>query len=513
MNINRLDNRRLIGRTGKWVTAFVLSVAAPGAAEAVAGTLYVDVGNSACSNSGSGTASAPYCSISAAASKVAAGDTVHVGAGNYPEKVTIKKSGTSSTPIVFEAESGVNVGSGQSIGFDLTGVQWVTVRGFGIAGTTTEGIRTQLSSNVTLDGNRIRDTGARGIYARDCVDCTLKDNDIAQSSSYGIYVYNGIGVKITGGKVSYAGLPISGQTRKGVYFYNSANSTISNVEAHHNTDSGIYVSSSSTGIQVYRNICYGNARGYTRAAPGIEIRTVTDNVVWGNLSFANEDSGIQLYTGADSNLVIANISYLNGDHGIDTKDSANVRLIGNSIYGNDTSGINVEGTSPGAMIKNNISVDNGIDSDRTRGNIRVDSTSIAGADMDFNLVNLTNPSGQTMYTWGSTKYATLDALRKKVPTVELNGLQAAPGWVNAPYPIPSSLPPVQTPGDPPPANLRLAANSIAINSANASVNLCPGGQPARDAAGFQRSAVDRGALEYFSSLPDPANGSFACNGD
>ena len=504
----RLNAQRLAG-----ISALILACVSATAGGAVAGTLYVDSGNAACSNNGQGSSAVPFCTIGAAAGKAAAGDTVHVNAGSYPEKVTIKKSGTSSAPLVFEADANVSVGSGQAIAFDLNGVQWVTIRGFRVTGTTSEGIRAQVSSNVTLDSNQVSNTGARGIYVANGTDCILKNNKIDQTVSYGIYISNGLGVKITGGEISRAGQPVSGATRKGVYFYNSNASSISNATVHHNSDSGIYVSSSSTGIQVARNISYGNARGYTRAAPGIEIRTVTNNLVWGNLTFANEDSGIQLYTGANDNLVIANISYLNGDHGIDTKESTGVQLIGNSIYGNDTAGINVEGASTNATIKNNVSVDNGINSARTRGNIRVDSDSIAGTQMNFNLVNLTAPAGQTMYTWGSTKYATLADLRNAVPTVEANGIQAVPGWASVPYPIPDDLPPNQNPGDSPPADLHLISTSIAINSADPSANLCPGGQAARDAAGFQRPAVDRGALEFFSQPPDSASASFSCSGE
>lgn len=506
----RLNAQRLAG-----ISVLILACVSVTAGGAAAGTLYVDGGNAACANNGQGSSTVPFCTIGAAAGKAKAGDTVHVNAGSYPEKVTIKKSGTSSAPLVFEADQadpGVTVGSGQTIAFDLNGADWVTIRGFRIVGTTSEGIRVQLSSNFTLDANRISNTGARGIYVANGTDCTLKDNKIDQTVSYGIYISNGLGVKITGGEISRAGQPISGATRKGVYFYNSNASSISNSIIHHNSDSGIYVSSSSTGIQVARNISYGNARGYTRAAPGIEIRTVINNLVWGNLTFANEDSGIQLYTGANDNLVIANVSYLNGDHGIDTKDSTGVKLIGNSIYGNDTSGINVEGSSSNATIKNNISVDNGINSTRTRGNIRVDSDSIAGTQMNFNLVNLTAAAGQTMYTWGSTKYATLVDLRNAVPTVETNGIQQPPGWTSLP-PIPDNLPPDQYSVNPPPADLHLTDGSVAISAADPSVNLCPGGQAARDADGFLREAVDRGAFEFFSQPPDPAGASFSCSGD
>src|SRR6476469_4495973 len=64
-------------------------------------TLFVDNGNSACSNSGPGSSATPFCTISAGAAKAVAGQTVQVAAGTYPEAVTVPRSGTASAPIFF----------------------------------------------------------------------------------------------------------------------------------------------------------------------------------------------------------------------------------------------------------------------------------------------------------------------------------------------------------------------------------------------------------------------------
>src|SRR5205814_463044 len=74
----------------------------------------------------------------------------------------------------------------------------------------------------------------------------------------------------------------------------------------------------------------------------------------------NEDSGLQFYPGGDNNLATLNVSYDNGDHGIDDLNVTGGRLIGNTIYHNCTSGINVEGTSGNYLVENNISVDNAV---------------------------------------------------------------------------------------------------------------------------------------------------------
>ena len=70
-----------------------------------------------------------------------------------------------------------------------------------------------------------------------------------------------------------------------------------------------------------------------------------------------------------------NLVYDNGDHGLDCLGSAGDRVIGNTVVGNATAGINVEGGCSGAVVADNISVDNAIGSTRTIGNIRLDEES------------------------------------------------------------------------------------------------------------------------------------------
>ena len=56
------------------------------------------------------------------------------------------------------------------------------------------------------------------------------------------------------------------------------------------------------------------------------------------------------------------------------------------------------------MLANNVSVDNGINSPRTVGNLRVDSTSITGATLDYDLVFL---FVQATYRWDEQGVAAL----------------------------------------------------------------------------------------------------------
>ena len=73
---------------------------------------------------------------------------------------------------------------------------------------------------------------------------------------------------------------------------------ISNNTTDHNSDAGIYVTSSNNNT-VRNNTSFSNARGYVRAAAGIDVRTSTGNQVYSNISHDNEDSGINASTRRD----------------------------------------------------------------------------------------------------------------------------------------------------------------------------------------------------------------------
>lgn len=87
----------------------VVALVLPGLGIAATGILYVDRGNPSCSDAGTGLPTQPFCTIGAAAKKVAAGQTVEVASGTYPEAVTMVTSGTSASPISFTTALGATV--------------------------------------------------------------------------------------------------------------------------------------------------------------------------------------------------------------------------------------------------------------------------------------------------------------------------------------------------------------------------------------------------------------------
>jgi parallel beta-helix repeat protein len=394
---------------------------------AAATTLYVDRGSATCSNTGSGTQAAPFCTISAAALKAVAGTTVQVSPGTYTEMVTVKNSGTASAPVVFTAPGGATVTGGTN-GFKLGSKAYVTVQGFTVTKTSGVGILVSGSNHITLDGN----------------------------------------------DVSVAGQRVSGLVAKGISLSGSTASVVRNNRTHDNSDAGIGLTSASNGNTVSGNESWGNARGFSRAAAGIDLRNSTGNTVIANRLHDNEDSGLNIWNGSSGTLAVNNVIWTNGDHGIDVHSTNDARVVSNTVYKNYDSGIEMTG-SLRTYLQNNISADNGIASARTSGQIRTDATSAPSTTLDYDLLWLSvTPTSNTVFIhWAGTKYKTLAAFQSATGQ-EMHGVSANPLFVN------------------PPGDLHLQAGSPAIGRANQGAP----GEPSVDADGKARSApYDIGAYE------------------
>ena len=455
--------------TGTRVRAGVLGALAGGilaagaltSATAYASTGYtVDNTNPACSDTGPGTPAQPFCTIAAGARAAHAGDTVLVNAGTYPgTSVNPTNSGTAGSAITFSANRGVTI-SGGSRAFALSSRNYIVVSGFIITGTSSYGISVSGGSNVTLSGNT----------------------------------------------ESYAGTPISSPAA-GIYLSNLSGGLISGNVTHDNSAHGIYLTGSTTGVTVQGNTSYHNAYQYERNANGIDDIAPGNSII-ANVTYANEDTGINIYSGGNNALVADNVTYDNGDHGIDDYNVTGGRIIGNTVYYNCTDGINVEGTSGNYNIENNVSMDNATGAiinptpiainpstgapyytntcNRRVGDIGVYDSAPATTTANYNLVY---QSGRgAWYTWAGTAYSTQAALNAATGQ-EASGIFANPRFVNAAA-----------------WNFQLAEGSAAIDSADSLAS----GEQATDILGSARvddpgtpntgnpagSYYDRGAYEY-----------------
>jgi parallel beta-helix repeat protein len=425
--------------------AFAASPFTATSAQAAA-SYVVDNTSPACSDTGPGSSSQPFCTIGAAAKRAQAGDTVLVNAGTYPgTSVNPANSGTVGSPITFTANAGVTISGG--------------TRAFAISG----------RSNIVISGFTVTGT-----------------------SSYGISVSGGGNVVLSGNTVSQAGLPARGQNAEGIYLNNLAGGEVLDNVTHDNSAHGVYLAGSTTGVTVAGNTSYHNAYQWERDANGIDD-VAPGNSIIGNVTYANEDTGINITTGASNTLIAGNVSYDNGDHGIDNSGVSGGRIIENTVYYNCTDGINVEGTSSNYLIENNISVNNATGAiinptpisppgayanncNRHVGNIGVYNSAPATTTANYNLVWQTGVGAE--YVWAGTKYATKSALNAATGQ-EANGIFANTGFAN-----------------PAGWDFQLTTGSPAIGSADPNA---PGDQPV-DVLGTARVSPDMGAYEY-----QPAN--------
>lgn len=447
--------RRHWGAAGMVVGA-IITASGMSASAAYAATTYTVNNTAACSDAGPGTPTQPLCTIGAAAAKAVAGDTVRVTAGTYPgTSVNPANSGTSTSPITFAASPGVTVVGGTRA-FALSGRSNIVISGFTITGT----------------------------------------------SVYGISVSGGSNVVISGNTVSFAGNPVPGGAAAGIFLSSLAGGRVSGNVSHDNSAHGIYLAGTTTGVTVSGNRSYHNAYQYQRNADGIDVIGPGNKIVH-NITYANEDSGINIYPGADNTVVTGNLTYDNGDHGIDNLNVAGGRITGNTVYFNCTSGINVEGTSNHYIIQNNVAVNNATGAiinptpisppgayvnncQRRVGNIGVWDSAPATTKANYNLVWQAGAGAE--YVWGGTTYKTRKALTTAT-TQESHGLFVNPRFVNAAA-----------------WNLQLTGTSPAIDSANSAA---PGEQttdilgkrrvddPGRANTGAgTRKYDDRGAYEF-----------------
>lgn len=433
----------------------------PAAPEAHAATYYVDGQCATCTVAGPGTESQPYKTIaSALAVRKGPGVTIVVKPGVYREQVTINESGTAAEPFVLRAAGpGVVLegtddfsaealwtpmaptpvaGSQAPIATDAAwlaaGINWspkqvfvdgrrlvrssaspallpagafTWVAGEGLylnlagenpgrhevlVGRRSSGVRVGGRSWVTIEGFEIRraDDNAIDLFTG-CSDLRVAGNVITEAYDYGIKTAGGVRILVEGNRVSGS------------------------------TGHGIGLASGSTGCIVRNNEAFRNAQPNVRAAKGIYLQASPQNVIVGNRTYENQDSGIQINAGSHYCLVYNNRSWNNGDHGFDHLDATGTSHVHNVAWGNFKDGFSIEGNSPGTQLFNCIAADNGLTTDRF--NLWVNAASAVGFRSDYNV--FWNSNGQAPVKFITTKYKFL-ADYQSATGLDLHSLQSNP---------------------------------------------------------------------------------------
>jgi parallel beta-helix repeat protein len=471
-------------------------------------TYHVEQTAPGCSDTASGTASAPLCSIGAALAKVLAGDTVLVGSGQYREQLRPVASGELLAPITLRAAADNVALVGTE---NLSGSGWTPTStsawsrpytpaaaptqvfvddvAYGKAATAADVIPgtwyyDSSAQRLTLDvggedpgsghdveagarnfallarqvsdyvvsGFGVRGTNLAGVYLDQATRFTMTGLAITQAGSHGLTVDTSTDVRATD-------IDSSRNSSIGVRFWNSTGGTLSDSRTEGNGFHGVSVQGSS-GVRISNVVTSHNLRPGTRVAAGVDVSaSSTETVVEYCTAFANDDSGIEAYTASSDTVIRRNVVFDNGDHGIDSSGASGTRVLGNTVVGNETSGINFEGGSVNGATANNITLDNAVDSTRTIGEIRVDESSEPGFSAERDLVFQT--SGGALFEWGSQDYSTIESFRA-ASGQESTGSVADPQFLDA------------TGWD-----FRLQASSPAVDSADSSVV----GWTAQDLAG------------------------------
>ena len=268
--------KRTIGTAGAAVAALLLGTALPvlSGAEAaaapvpVAGTLYVQSGPG-CSNSGSGTQTLPYCTISAAAAVVQAGQTVMVAQGTYNESVDITRSGTANAPITFVGASnlggpaahvGLTATGAKGPAFSVSGAQNVVIKNFISTGSEAQpAVLVNNSSNITVNQGYIYSVYAPGVQVTGSSSNVTLSRLLLQGDAEGGGVEIDPGV--TGAVVTTNIIDSTGNSSPGVLVNGSPGAVVTSNSLFSECGSGISLEGASPGSTIENNVVQASSAG------------------------------------------------------------------------------------------------------------------------------------------------------------------------------------------------------------------------------------------------------------
>ena len=220
------------------------------AASADTTTLYVDISNSACSDTaaGTGTATDPYCTIQAATNAAQPGDTVKIAPGGTYPATTITASGSSGAPLTIAGTNYIYLPQ-----LTFQGAHNVTLSGLQLV-MSAGGLQVKDSSEVILDRLRVNapgDSTAVEISGQSS-DITVSRSSIIPGNGDAVQVDQGVQhAVITTNEISSNGSSPAGVVLDGATDTDVTSNTFDVAPQALTADDG------STGLSVENNVVYG----------------------------------------------------------------------------------------------------------------------------------------------------------------------------------------------------------------------------------------------------------------
>jgi hypothetical protein len=432
-------------------------------------------------SSGTGSAQAPWATISHAVSRAVAGDTVYVGSGVYNESVALTASGTAAAPIVIDGQGGAIIdGSAPTAVQCCTSPSFVANNDF--VGATTQGLFTIGASNgvshLTVEGFTVRNyttTSTTNVPAGILIvgggtDINVLNNTVTgiastakQSKNAGPNAY---GIGVFGTSATPLSLTVSyntvtgcqtGESETTTFNGNVQNFVVSYNTIHDNNNIGMdaigfegvgpegfdqATNGDVFGNVIYRNSAINNAGeqgggqngGYDE--DGLYCDGCKQVVFERNTVYANDigiEAASEIQGELSSNVIIRNnLIYGSNSAGMTvggyaksgTGGSENITLVNNSLYNNDlqqtgSGEFQIQYRATGIVFENNV-VYAGAQGLFLHGYV-------AGSGVTLNNNDYYTPGATTTFTLNNKTSATFAAYQSKTGE-DLNSVFADPDY-------------------------------------------------------------------------------------